>query len=448
MNEYRTETDLLGEVQVPAQALYGAQTKRAIENFPLHGEKKFSDYPELLRAMLIVKKAAALANLRTGCMEEKEANSIMEAVDELLADLPEEAFPVHAFHGGGCISYNMNINEVLANLANRKGFDQPLGCYSPLHPNDHINLNQSTNDVVAAACHMAIIEKFKSLEAELSGLSESFTDLGKKYKGVQKISRTCLQDAVEIGWDDFFSGYSAITDRSSRHLAQTVNELYCLSMGGTLVGRKTDVDPRYFETIIPTIQEICDSDRYHRTTNLFDATQNLDDMIHVASQIKILAQALIKIGKDLRLMSSGPQTGFCEITLPAIQAGSSAMPGKINPSVPEFLVQCCFMAIGRCCSAEIALEHGELELNIWEATVVINILDAMSAIESGIRSMRINCVPGIVVNIKRNRENINSLIPLMTRIKMEKGYSFATRAYKEFGGNYEKLKTILAEPNQ
>jgi aspartate ammonia-lyase len=188
-----------------------------------------------------------------------------------------------------------------------------------------------------------------------------------------------------------------------------------------------------------------DDDRYHRCENLYDSCQNIDDMIHVASQIKLLAQSLIKIGKDLRLMASGPQTGFGEITLPAIQPGSSAFPGKINPSAPEFLIQSCFMAIGRCCAAEIALEHGELDLNVWEATVVINILDAISAIENSVHLMRTKCVNGITVCIEKNEQNINSIIPLMTKIKMKKGYSFATNAYKESGGDFQKLKMIFSD---
>lgn len=443
MQQFRTEHDLLGEVQVPATAAYGAQTQRAIDNFPLWGEKSFSDYPELLRNMLLVKKACALANFKAEQLDKRNSSAISITVDKLIADLPNEEFPVHAFHGGGGISFNMNINEVLANIANSDELNGKLGTYSPLHPNDHINLNQSTNDVVSTGCHLGIIERWKNVETELRKLSDEFTSLGHKHKNIQKISRTCLQDAVEISFEDFFSGYSSVISRSANRISGAVNELFSVSLGGTMVGRPEDSNPRYREEILPALCEVMDDDRYKCSANLYDSSQNLDDMVHVASQIKLLAQGLIKIGKDLRLMASGPQAGFGEIVLPAIQPGSSAFPGKINPSVPEFLIQSCFMAIGRCCAAEIALEHGELDLNVWEATVVINIIDAMATIENSVHLMRTKCVNGITVCIEKNKENINSIIPLMTRLKREKGYSFATRAYKESGGDYNKLKELF-----
>lgn len=445
MQKYRTEMDLLGEVQVPLEMPYGPQTQRAIENYPLRGEKSFFDYPELLRAMLIIKKACALANIQSGCLAQKEGRTIMECVDMLLGELRAEFFPVHAFHGGGGISFNMNINEVLANLANKHGFDKPYGSYVPLHPNDHINLNQSTNDVFGSGCHLAIIEKWQTLSLKLEYLAAAFANLGKKYKGVQKISRTCLQDAVEIGFDDFFSGYSDFISRAATRISHAVEELFSINIGGTMVGRPMDADKGYLDKIIPALREVTGNSRYNNEVNFFDASQNLDDMVQVSTQLKLMAQGLIKIGKDLRLMASGPQAGFCEIELPAIQPGSSAFPGKVNPSDPEFLIQSCFMVIGRCSSAEMALEHGELDLNVWEATVVTNILDAMAAMENGVRIMRDRCVPGIIVNRERNEQNINSIIPFMTRLKNEKGYSFATRAYKESGGDLEKLITLLID---
>ena len=448
MQEYRTEHDLLGEVRVPAAAPFGAQTQRAIANFPLHGERKFSDYPELLRAMLTIKKACALANERAGLLDRRQAAAIMNCVDTLLADPPVNAFPVHSFHGGGGVSFNMNVNEVVANLANRDGFGTPFGGYVPLHPNDHVNLNQSTNDVFASGCHLAIIERWRLVGEELEALATAFTALGEKYQEVKKISRTCLQDAVEISFGDFLSGYASIINRSTARVTAAVEELHCLTLGGTMVGRPEDAHPAYLQEAIPALREVTGNLRFERTANLFDGSQNLDDMVHVATQLKLLAQGLIKIGKDLRLMASGPQTGFGEIELPATQPGSSAFPGKVNPSVPEFLFQSCFMVIGRCCAAEMALEHGELDLNVWESTVVINILDAMAALQNAAHLMVRDCVAGIAVNRETNERNINTLIPLLTRIKQEKGYSFATRAYKESGGNFKILEAILAEKDR
>lgn len=438
----RVESDLLGEVFVPIDKKYGGQTQRALSSFPLHGEKCFADYPELLSAMLQIKLACAKANLHTVQLEEKMADAIMETVYELLLNIPYEQFQVHSFHGGGGISFNMNVNEVIANIANKTFFGKEYGTYSPIHPNDHVNLNQSTNDVFASGCHLAIIKKYAVLGNRLAELERAVDTLRKKFGQIMKISRTCLQDAVEISYGDFFSGYASFVSRASKRLKTSVDELFRINLGGSIVGRMGDVDQRYFNEVIPILREIVDDNRLERSTDLFDASQNIDDMVSVASQLKLLARGLIKIAKDLRLMASGPQTGFGEIELPAIQPGSSAMPGKINPSVPEFLVQSCFQAIGRCTMVEMALDHGELDLNVWEAPVVTNILDAISCLENGVDVFTRDCLEGLKVNISRNQLNTESIVPLMTRIKMERGYSCATRIYKETAGDIEKIKKL------
>ena len=440
--KFRIESDLLGEVSVPIDKKYGGQTQRALSSFPLRGEKCFADYPELLSAMLMIKLACAKANLRAGQLDEKMAGAIMETVHELLLDIPCEHFQVHAFHGGGGISFNMNVNEVIANIANKTFFGKEYGTYSPIHPNDHVNLNQSTNDVFASGCHLAIIKKYTVLDNRLAELERAVGTLKKKYAQVMKISRTCLQDAVEISCADFFGGYASFVSRANKRLKTSVDELFRINLGGSIIGRMDDVDQRYFIEVIPILRDILDDNRLERSTNLFDASQNIDDMVNVGSQVNLLARGLIKIAKDLRLMASGPQTGFGEIELPAIQPGSSAMPGKINPSVPEFLVQSCFQAIGRCTAVEMALDHGELDLNVWEAPVVTNILDAMSCLENGVAVFTRDCVEGMKVNISRNQLNTESIIPLMTRIKMERGYSYATRIYKETAGDIETIKKL------
>lgn len=442
-NTFRIEHDLLGAVKVPADALYGAQTQRSIDNFPLQGEKRLDAYPELLIAMLEIKKAAALANGASGDLEQNLAQAITEAVDALLENLPGEQFPVHSFHGGGGISANMSINEVVANIANRDAFQQPLGTYSPIHPNDHVNLNQSTNDVFASACHMAIIRKWQGLNLALQGLADGFTEQGRKWHSVQKISRTCLQDAVEISFKDFFSGHRDFVLRSARRIDQAVGQLYSLNLGGTLVGRQIDVSPAYFTSILPFLQKVVKEDRYTQSANLFDSSQNIDDMVNTGSQLNLLARGLIKIGKDFRLLSSGPETGLGEIELPATQPGSSAMPGKINPSIPEFLIQCCFQVVGRCAAAEMVLDHGELDLNVWESIVVVNVLDTMDCLTNGVQVFQRKCLNGIKVNEAKNQENINTIIPLLTRIKLLKGYSYATQLFKESKGDVTIIRQRL-----
>lgn len=439
-NAFRIEHDLLGAVHVPASALYGAQTQRSIENFPLRGEKPLDAYPGLMIALLQIKKAAALTNAQTGDLDRNLAEAISRTVDDLLEKLPGDQFPVHSFHGGGGISANMSVNEVIANLANRAYFDKPLGSYSPIHPNDHVNLNQSTNDVFTSACHIAIINKWQDLNQTLHRLADAFNDQGKKWAHVQKISRTCLQDAVEISFEEFFSGYRDFVLRSAKRIDKAVGELYTLNLGGTLVGRQKDVSPAYFSDILSVLQTVLQDTRYSRSANLFDSSQNLDDMVSTGSQLNLLVRGMIKIAKDFRLLSSGPQTGFGEIELPAVQPGSSAMPGKINPSIPEFLIQCCFQVAGRCAAAEMALEHGELDLNVWESIVVVNLLDAMDCLQNGVHLFHTKCLDGIQVNERKNRENINTLIPLLNNIKMHKGYSYATQLFKESKGDIELIR--------
>ncbi len=442
---FRVENDLLGAVNVPADALYGAQTQRSIDNFPLQGEKRLDAYPLLLIAMLEIKKAAAMANEASGDLRQDLARAIIKAVDDLLANLPGDQFPVHSFHGGGGISANMSVNEVVANLANRSSFAKPLGSYSPVHPNDHVNLNQSTNDVFTSACHIAIIKKWQGLHSTLLDLAAAFDVQGKKWAHVQKISRTCLQDAVEISFAEFFSGYRDFILRNAKRIDAAVGELYTLNLGGTLVGRKIDVSPGYFETIMAVLRAVLREERYNRSTNLFDSSQNLDDMVGVAAQLNLLARGLIKIGRDFRLLASGPATGLGEIELPAVQPGSSAMPGKINPSIPEFLIQCCFQAAGRCAAAEMTLDHGELDLNVWESIAVVNILDSMDCLQNGAQLFHSKCLNGIEINEQKNHDNINTLIPLLTKIKLLKGYSFATQLYKESHGDVEIIRQKLSD---
>lgn len=440
---YRIEQDLIGPVEVPKDALYGGQTQRALALYPLCGEKPLSAYPELLIALLQIKKAAALANLRAGELEAPMGQAIINAIDELIDRYPEDQFPVHAFHGGGGISSNMNLNEVIANLANRNAFDQLLGSYSPVHPNDHVNLNNSTSDVLTTASQLAVIKKWGDLKQALVALIQSCEEHQVRWKGIQKLARTCLQDAVEIGFDDFFSGYAALAKRNLARLDQAVDELYRVNLGGNIIGRRGDCSEAVVDQLVPQLNQVLSSDRFVSTDNLFDASQNNDALVSVASQLDLLSRGLIKIGKDIRLMASGPQAGLGEIELPAVQPGSSAMPGKINPTIPEFLIQCCMQASGRCHSALMTLDHGELDYSPWQSLVVVNLLDALSCLENGVRTFTEHCLDGIQVNLERNQHNINTLIPTVIRLKQAKGYAFASKVFKETGGDLEQIRAYI-----
>jgi len=443
--EYRIETDLIGSLKVPANALYGIQTQRAIELYPVNGEKRLSDYPQLIRGMLRVKKVAAQVNQNIGELEPQLAQAIIRVINQLLLNLPLEQFPIHACHGGGGISTNMNINEVLANMVNRDIFSRSLGRYSPLHPNDHINLNNSTSDAQTSACHFAVIEQWQSLESSMDSLINEFSKQGEKWQFEQKIARTCLQDAVEISFSDLFSGYQSLIERNKKRLNQDVFALYQINLGGNIIGRKGDCSASFFEQIIDQVNDEMRTQLFNHTDNFFDASQNHDDLISIANRLDLFARGLMKIAKDFRLMSSGPETGFNELNLPAVQPGSSAMPGKINPTIPEYLVQCAMQVCGRCYSIQMTQDHGELDLNVWQSIVIHNLLDAMTCLENGIRAFTQHCLTNVQPNREQNERNINTLIPTLIRLKKERGYAYASDIYKQSQGDIDFIRKHLTD---
>jgi len=443
--DFRIERDSIGTMEVPAEAFYGVQTQRAVQLYPLKGEKPLSAYPELVTGMLYVKKAAALANMEASQLERPLACAIVDAVDYLIDNYPEDQFPVHAFHGGGGISSNMNVNEVIANLANRNGFGQALGSYAPVHPNDHVNLNNSTSDVLSTACHIAVIAKWQGLESALGQLADIMDDQGQRWSQVQKISRTCLQDAVEIGFKEYFSGYSTLVRRNIHRIKMDVDALHQVNLGGNIIGRRGDCSDEVSGRLIEELNKVIGTNLYRQSDNLIDCSQNHDDLIGVANRLDLLSRGLIKIAKDFRLMASGPQTGLGEITLPAVQPGSSAMPGKVNPTIPEFLIHCCMQASGRCFTAQMTQDHGELDYTPWQTMVINNILDAIACLENGVRVFTQQCLAGVEVNVERNWQNTHTLIPTVVRLKQAKGYSFASRVFKETGGDLDKIRRYLDE---
>lgn len=436
----RIEYDDIGALAIPAQALFGVQTQRAVNLYPLRGEKPLSAYPQLVIGLLQVKKTATRTNMATAELDLKIGEAILSAIDVLLSDIPKNEFPVHCFHGGGGISSNMNVNEVIANLANKLTFKQPLGCYSPVHPIDHVNLNNSTSDALSTACHLAIIDKWQELSTALIQLSTSFIEQGQKWRHVYKISRTCLQDAVEITFQDFFSGYASLINRNIKRISSDISELHRVNLGGNIIGRKDDCSAMFLEQSISMLNQVMNTAHFTRSENLFDSSQNHDDMIAVASRLELLSRGLIKIAKDFRLMCSGPETGFGEIILPAVQQGSSAMPGKVNPTIPEFLIQSCMQAIGRCSSVQMTQDHGELDYNAWQSIVIINLLDAMSCLENGITIFNTHCLSHIQPNLERNQANINTIIPTLIKLKNLKGYSFTSQIYKETKGDLKLIR--------
>jgi len=441
----RVEQDLLGPVDVPAGALYGAQTQRALDNFPVRGQHTIGYYHALIRGLVHTKHAAALANRETGQIDKSTAGAILRACRDLLArDHYEDDFPVHHLHGGGGTSANMNANEVLANLAEEL-LGGKRGEYRRVHPNDHANLNQSTNDVYPTACHIAVISQWPALRQALDTLVGRFDTKADELQSQQRIARTCLQDAVAVGFGDLLGGYSTFLRRSAERIARTVEDLHVVPLGGTIVGRPEDVPPAYFQAIIPALRQVTGDSAYRRNETLFDAAQNLDDLVHVSHELDALARGLVKICQDLRLMNSGPETGLGEIALPAVQPGSSIMPGKVNPVIPEHVIQLCFRVMGLHLGCQTALDHGELDLNIWESTAVFGILDSMELLESAAGTLGDKCIRDMRVNVERNDRNVQTIIPLLTELAERHGYSRVSDVCKKAGGNLKRLRHLLEE---
>lgn len=440
----RIESDFLGTVTVPAEALYGAQTQRALENFPLGAQRPLGSYPTLIRALLLIKKAAALTNRKLGALPADKAQAIVEAADSLLAQSRFPEFPVHALHGGGGVSANMNSNEVLANLAEER-LGGRRGEYRLVHPNDHVNLHQSTNDVYPTACHMAVIAQWPQLQQALERVIEAFNAKSLEFADARRIARTCFQDAVDTTFFDFFQGYTGFLTRSGQRLDEAVRRLYAVNLGGTIVGRAEDVPAAYLRQIGLSLRAVTGDAHYHPAPNLFDAAQNADDLAAVSAQLDLLARGLLKIAQDLRILGSGPETGLAELILPAVQPGSSIMPGKVNPSIPEFVIQVAFKVMGNHVTCAAGLNHAELDLNIWESSMVFAILDSMELLEAALTSFAERCVAGLQINAELNAQHAETLIPLLTRLGRQHGYSRVTAIYKEAGGQAERVRALLTE---
>lgn len=445
----RQERDSIGMLDVPRDAVFGIQTQRAVLLYPLAGAGRFSDYPALLTAMLHVKKAAARVNIETGAIDPAMGEAIIAAAEDLLASPRPDAFPVHAFHGGGGISFNMNLNEVLANLANEAGFGAAYGSYAPVHPNDHVNLNHSTADCLSTGCHIAALTAFAGLAAEVEGLATDLDTLGQDWAPLRKLARTCLQDAVDIGFQDYLGGVSASLRFNLDRASRDAEALRRISIGGNIIGRSEDCDPAFFARIIPVLNEQLAGAGLPaglgRTGNLFAASQAHDPLLALGASLEQLARMLIRFAKDLRLMASGPHGGLGEIRLPAVQPGSSAIPGKVNPTVPEFMVQCGMIACGRAHAMAMTQDHGEMDYNPWEAVVITSLLEMIAILESGIATLRRNCVQGMRPDAARNTDNATSLLPSLIRLKQLKGYSHASAVAKEAAGDVEIVRRRVAE---
>ena len=419
-SDYRVEKDSIGTKDVPANVYYGVQSLRAAENFPITGLRM---NPELIRSLAYIKKAAALTNLEAGLLNERIANAIVRACDEILAGKLLEQFIVDPVQGGAGTSINMNANEVIANRAIEL-LGGVKGDYSLVNPNDHVNCGQSTNDVIPTAGKMTTLRLLKKLETELDRLRAAFEDKSREFNHVIKMGRTQMQDAVPIRLGQEFRAYADAVRRDTVRMGKAMDEMRSLNMGGTAIGTGINADETYLRRIVPVLSEVSGME-LTQAGDLIDSTQNPDPFVAVSGAVKTCAVTLSKIANDLRLMSSGPRTGFGEINLPARQNGSSIMPGKVNPVIPEVINQVAFLIIGNDMTVTMAAEGGQLELNAFEPIIFYCLFQSIGTLTYAVHTFVDNCVAGITANEERCRELVESSVGVITALTPHIGYQHA-----------------------
>lgn len=397
-NIVRSERDSFGEVRLDSSCFYGIQTVRCLENLSF-SPARLRDYPRLIESLAKVKRACALANAEAGVLSTAIAQAIEAACLELEAGEHREQFLVDMLHGGGGIAFNFNLNEVVANLANLR-FGSGVGTYDPVHPKIHVNASQSTADVCHTAFRLAVYNSLQALLAVLAQLYSAFIEKQQAFKEVETLARTCLQDAMTVPLGTIFGAYAAVTKRRSVELSQCTERLRRVNLGGTVIGSGDGAGTPYRQVVIRILSQVTAQELSLRD-DLYDAAQNIDDLLAVSAHLRILAQCLIKIAKDLRLLSSGPEAGFGELILPALQQGSSFFTTKINPVVPETLIQACMQVVGCDRAAQSTLEHAELNLNVFEGAAVKNVLDAAEMLQRAVQLFIDKCVIGITADAER-----------------------------------------------
>ncbi len=420
------EKDPLGELAVPASALYGVQTLRAVRNFPISGLKPL---PAFVEATVRIKRAAALTHRETGRLDPELADAIIKAADEVLAGEHREHFVVDPYQAGAGTSHNMNINEVLANRANEI-LGKPRGGYSPVHPNDHVNMAQSTNDVIPTAIRLASVTELPKLLKAFEGLIGALEEKGREFDDVMKSGRTHLQDAMPIRLGQEFTAYAGTLRRGIRRVEQAADYLRDLGIGGSAVGTGVNVEPEYPAIMVRELAKSAGVEVREGKDHI-QLMQSMGDAAAFSAQMRVLALDLSKIASDLRLLASGPRTGLDEVRLPAVQPGSSIMPGKINPSIPEMVNQVCFQVVGNDACVSVSAEHGQLELNVMMPVIAQNILMSMLILTNTAETLSERCIKGIEANVEMCAYWVERSAALATALAPQIGYARAADLSKQ-----------------
>lgn len=426
--KFRVESDLLGELKVPADALYGVQTQRGIKNYHI-SRKKMSWYPDFIIAIAYVKLAAVETNHTLGVINDEIAGAISQACRELIDGQHHENFPIDMMQGGAGTSVNMNANEVIANRALEiMGYEK--GDYQHCYPNDHCNCGQSTNDVYPTTIRLALIRMNKSLIAALTGLISAFRYKGDEFADCIKMGRTQLQDAVPMTSGQEFNAYANNLEEEILNLERNVKLLHEINMGGTAIGTGLNAVPGFAKLCAANLSKLT-GEAFVSASDLVEATPDTGAYVSYSSALKRLAIKLSKICNDLRLMASGPRCGLNEINLPPKAPGSSIMPGKVNPVIPEVVNQVCFKVIGNDVTVSFAAEAGQLQLNVMEPVITSALFESLIWLKNAIETLTEECVLGITVNKERCMEMVKNSIGIVTALNPYIGYKTSTKVAKE-----------------
>jgi fumarate hydratase class II len=439
--EYRIEKDSMGPVKVPKEAYYGAQTQRAVENFPISG---WRFQREMIHALGLIKLASAKTNFNLGLMERRMARAIEKASEEVMQGRWDDQFVVDIYQTGSGTSTNMNANEVIANRANEILGGQK-GIYKPVHPNDHVNLGQSSNDVFPSVIHIAAINLLqKQMIPGLKNLYHALRTKGKEFRPILKIGRTHLQDATPIRLAQEFGGYARQVQLGIRRIQKAMESLYELPLGGTAVGTGINTHPFFAKKAISMLNERT-GERFHEAVDHFEAQGTKDALVEMSGALKTVAVSLIKIANDIRWMGSGPRCGIGELRLPETQPGSSIMPGKVNPVIPESLVQVCAQVIGNDSAITLGGLGGHFELNLMMPLIAHNLLQSIRLLSNAAHNFSLRCIKGLEADRERCEEMIEKSLALATALTPKIGYDHAAGVAKRAYKNRKTIRQVALE---
>ena len=422
----RTEKDYLGTIEIEEDALYGINSLRARENFPI--TKRGLD-PQLIKNIVLVKKACATVNKENGDLDETKADAIIEACEEIINGKHQDAFIVDLIQGGAGTSANMNVNEVIANLAIIKLGGRP-GQYEMVHPIDDVNMHQSTNDVIPTAARLTVMDKTRELIKTLDYLKEELDKKAEQYEDIYRLGRTQLQDAVPMKASRSFEAYSSMIRRALIKIENVLEHMKHVNLGGTAIGSGIASNRYYQDHVVERLSQLSGYE-LSRFDDLYDGTQNVDDFASVSAEIRVCALSLSKMANDIRLLSSGPLSGYREYDLPDKQSGSSIMPGKINPVIPEALNQAAFLVIGNDVTVMMAAEAGQLELNAFLPVLLFQLFESIDVLNNSVRTFTDNCIRDLIVLEERCAYNVEHSASLATALIPIIGYEKASQIVRE-----------------